>query len=116
VTLASADNAGCALGPAWFKALVELAAAECPAARFSAVLDCGDEAGTVLAALRHGITRVRFSGPDAAAVRLADIASQYGAVLECHAVGDRLDLLDVPDPAAACRVWLSRDGVGDRAD
>ena len=34
-----------------------------PGVAVEAVLDCGDEAGTVLAALRAGFKRVRFTGP-----------------------------------------------------
>ena len=107
VTLASAAGAGAYAGPAWFRAVVALAAAEFPAARFTAVLDCADEAGTVLAALRQGVKRVRFSGSPAAAARLADIAAQHGAVIEHEAPAHPLDLLDRRDAPAACRAFLA---------
>jgi hypothetical protein len=107
VTLASALGAGISAGPGWFKAVVETARREFPAAEVSCVLDCGDAAGMVLAALRQGISRVRFSGSAAAAVRLADIAAQCGAVLERGPLAPALDLLDQRDPAALCRSFLA---------
>ena len=59
VVLASAAAAGGYAGPAWFRAVVDQARAEFPDVAATVVLDCGDEAGTVLAALQHGFTRVR---------------------------------------------------------
>ena len=107
VTLASAPGAGGYAGPGWWQAVIDLAAADFPEARFDAVLDCGAEPGTVLAALRLGLRRVRFTGNDDAARRLADIAAQQGAVLEREAPEAALDLLDCRDPAAACRAFLA---------
>src|SRR6185312_11226338 len=107
VTLASAPAAGGYAGPGWWQAMLDLAAADFPEARFDAVLDCGAEPGTVLAALRLGLRRVRFTGNDDAARRLADIAAQQGAVLEREAPEAALDLLDCRDPAAACRAFLA---------
>ena len=107
VTLASAPGAGIYAGPGWFKAVVETARGEFPGAACSSVLDCGDAPGMVLAALRHGLRRVRFTGPAAAAERLADIAAQYGAVLERAPLLPSLDLLDQGDPASLCRAFLA---------
>jgi acyl-CoA reductase-like NAD-dependent aldehyde dehydrogenase len=107
VTLASAPGAGISAGPGWFKAVVEMARGEFPAAACSCVLDCGDAAGTVLAALRQGLRRVVFTGPAATAARLADIAAQCGAVLERGPLEPMIDLLDQRDPAALCRDFLA---------
>jgi hypothetical protein len=107
VTLASAPGAGAYAGPGWFKAVIEAAAAEFPAAEFSHVLDCGEAAGMVLAALRQGLPRVRFTGPAATAERLADIAAQCNAVLEPGPLAPALDLLDQPDPTSSCRAFLA---------
>lgn len=107
VTLASAPGAGGYAGPVWFKAMIDIAQAEVPECSAPAVLDCGAEAGTVLAALRHGLRRVRFTGGDEAASRLADIAKQHGAVLERSELRPALDLLDCKDPEAACRAFLA---------
>lgn len=45
------------------------------------VIDCGDDAGLVLAALRAGSRELLFTGPDGPAAKLADIAAQRGARL-----------------------------------
>src|SRR6185312_2439664 len=55
VTLLSAPDAGIYAGAGWFKAVVEAAREAEPGARFDAILDCGDQAGAVQAALRAGI-------------------------------------------------------------
>jgi hypothetical protein len=107
VTLASAPDAGISAGPGWFKAVVELARGEFPAVELSCVLDCGDAAGMVLAALRQGLPRVLFTGSAGAAARLADIAAQCGAVLERGPLEPKLDLLDRRDPAPLCRDFLA---------
>jgi hypothetical protein len=112
VTLASAAGAGGYGGPRWFKSVVDLAAAEFPDVALSAVLDCGEEAGTVLAALRHGVQGIRFTGSAAAAARLADIAGQRGAVILRGELRPALDLLDCPDPQSSCRAFLAgNDGA-----
>jgi fructose/tagatose bisphosphate aldolase len=111
LTLESARGAGGYAGPAWFKALVHEATAVCPGVEIGAVLDCGDEAGTVLAALRLGFSRVRFTGGSAARTRLAAIAAAQGAVLEEAAPDDALDLLDCRDPERLCRAFLGKTGT-----
>ncbi|MBV9901438.1 MAG: hypothetical protein JOZ90_10120 [Alphaproteobacteria bacterium] len=107
VTLASAEGAGGYAGLGWFKAIIDIAASEYPISEIEAILDCGGEAGTVLAAFRHGLRRVRFTGSDEAAARLADIAAQYGAVLERGALAPTVDLCDAAEPEAACRAFLA---------
>ncbi|HWG80422.1 MAG TPA: hypothetical protein VN681_11640 [Stellaceae bacterium] len=107
VVLASAEGAGGYAGPMWFKALVETALAEHPGTAADAVLDCADEAGTTLAALRAGLKRVRFTGADEVRQRLAAIAAQLGAEIESGAALPALDLLDARDPARACRAYLA---------
>jgi hypothetical protein len=80
--LESFPGAGASAGPGWFQAIVETLEAEFPDRRFEAVLDCADEPGAALAALRRGVRRVRFSGHPEAARRLAKIAAQLGAAIE----------------------------------
>jgi hypothetical protein len=82
VTLASVPAAGCSAGPGWFAALTTILRSEFPEVEFDAVLDCADEPGAALGALRAGVKRVRFAGHREAAARLADIAGQRGAVVE----------------------------------
>ncbi|HXP75626.1 MAG TPA: hypothetical protein VN823_15895 [Stellaceae bacterium] len=105
VTLASAPGAGTYAGPHWFLALVAEAAREHPGVAVDAVIDCADEAGTALAALRAGCKRVHFTGRADTREKLGEIAAALGAEIEG---GDRdaLDLLDQRDPEAACRAYL----------
>jgi hypothetical protein len=96
------------MGPLWFKALVEEAVASYPDASVTAALDCADEAGTALGALRCGFKLVRFTGPEAARERLDDIARQMGAHVESANSEETLDLLDCNDPLASCRAFFAR--------
>lgn len=106
VTLLSAPAAASYAGPGWFRAVVEQARAAHPEAEAAAVLDCGDRSGHALAALREGVTAIRFSGKTSD--KIEDIAAQYGA----RVVRDRPEALDLQevagDPAAACRAWLEK--------
>jgi len=114
VTLASAPGAAGTVGPMWFAEVVARAAAEHPAVRVSAVLDCGESPGHILAALRQGIGRVRFTGRAPVAIKLAAIARRQGA----EVVRGRLntcDLLDIGDPHEACRRWLARRRAAERS-
>ena len=109
VVLASAAGAGGYAGPLWFKAVVEAALGEHPGMAAAAVLDCANEAGTTLAALRAGIKRVRFTGRADVLARLAAIAAQLGAEIESGAPAPALDLLEARDPVRACRAYLARN-------
>jgi acyl-CoA reductase-like NAD-dependent aldehyde dehydrogenase len=92
VTLASASETGCYAGPGWFRSLVEAAREAVPDARFSAVLDCGDEPGAALAAIRAQVECVVFTGRPDVARRLADIARQHGVRLETERPEAAVDL------------------------
>lgn len=105
VTLASAPGAAATTGPAWFQEVVAQAAAAFPEVRVDSLLDCADRPGHVLAALRQGLGRVRFTGRKALAAKLAAIARDHDAELVTGAL-KALDLGDAEDPAAACRAWL----------
>jgi hypothetical protein len=108
VTLASAAGAGGYVGALWFKAVIEAATSEHPGVVVTAVLDCGEEPGTALGALRAGIKRVRFSGANSVREKLAAIAEAQGAAIEAGDEGDEaLDLLDRRDPDALCRAFLA---------
>jgi hypothetical protein len=47
----------------------------------SVVIDCGDDAGLVMAALRAGCRDLLFTGPEELAAKLADMAGQVGGTL-----------------------------------
>ena len=95
MALVSARDAGGYLGPGWFAALVRAAREAVPDARFSALLDCGDNVGAALAAIRSDIEGVVFTGRADVAGRLADIAQQHGVRLETERPPAALDLGDV---------------------
>jgi hypothetical protein len=80
--LESFPGAAASAGPGWFQAIIAALEAEFGAGRFEAVLDCGEEPGAALAALRRGVKRVRLGGDPEARRRVADIAAQLGAVVE----------------------------------
>ena len=92
VILLSAPEAGVYAGPGWFRALAEAAREAAPEARCSAILDCGEEAGAALAAIRAQVEGIVFAGRADVARRLADIARQHGVRLETARPAAALDL------------------------
>jgi hypothetical protein len=81
IVLLSAADAGVYAGAGWFRALTRAARDTVPGARFSEILDCGDDAGTAQAALRAGVAAIIFTGREDVAERLAAIAEQQGSRL-----------------------------------
>jgi hypothetical protein len=106
IALRSAPGAAASLGPSVFRAMVDAARKSTATADVVAMMDCGQDAGRALSALRHGIERVRVNLPPPTVKRLAEIAGCYGATIE-QDEGNALDLLNCDDPAAACRKWLA---------
>jgi hypothetical protein len=92
LVLASAPSAGSYLGPGWFGAAIDTARKAVPNAQFSALLDCGDDIGAALAAIRSEIEGVVFTGRSDVAQRLADIACQHGVRLHTEQPPVALDL------------------------
>lgn len=92
IVIASAPNAGIYAGPGWFGALLLTARETVPAARATALLDCGEDAGAAQAAIRAGIEGIVFTGRADVAARLADIAGQRGAMLLKRRPQPALDL------------------------
>ncbi len=108
IHLRSAPGAAAYIGAAVFREMIAAAATVFPAANFTAVLDCGDQPGLALNALRRGIKAVRIDVSPDVAERIADIAAQSDAIVDTSD-GPALDLLDVEDPETALRTWLSAD-------
>ena len=94
VVLASAAGAGSYTGPGWFGALIGAIREAVPDGRFSALLDCGDDVGAALAAIRSEIEGVVFTGRTDVARRLADIARQHGVRFVTDRPVPALDLGD----------------------
>src|SRR5271165_6981358 len=116
VTLLSARDAGIYAGPGWFAAVVAAAREAGPEVRSFAFLDCGDEPGAALAAIRTGIEGVIFTGRADVARRLADMARQHGVLLVTERPAASLDLEQhffASEEASeqACAAFLA--GIGD---
>ncbi len=94
MVLVSAPDAGGYVGPGWFKALVAAARRAVPDIRCSATLDCGDNVGAALAAIRAEVEGVIFTGRPDVARRLADIARQHGVRFETKRPAAALDLAE----------------------
>jgi hypothetical protein len=65
------------------------------------LIDCGDDAGLVMAALRTGCRRVAFSGSAELGRPLADMAEHSGATLVVEAQAPEVVMLQPEDDAAA---------------
>jgi hypothetical protein len=107
VRLKSPFVVAAALGPQVAWSMFRQASVVVPEAVATWVLDCGDETGLALAALRVGVPEVRADLPSEARARVEDIAAQLGARVTSDAgPAPTLDLADADDPLAACREWL----------
>jgi len=104
LTLASAPGAALNVGPGWFKAVIEQASERYPAVTVTSILDCGDEPGAVMAALRAGVKHLRFHGGAETRRKLAEM----GAIF-VPAAGETLDLLEIEEPETACAAFLRGD-------
>jgi delta 1-pyrroline-5-carboxylate dehydrogenase len=94
VMLVSAPNAGGYAGPGWFGAVIAAARQAVPEARSSAFLDCGDNVGAALGAIRAEVEGVIFTGRLDVAGRLADIAQQHRVRFETNRPAIVLDLVE----------------------
>ena len=103
--LVSAAGAGGHAGAGWFKALIEMAERARPDVRLTAILDCADQPGHVLAALRAGVQDIAFQGNETAAARLAGMAAENGARLH-GTLPDSLDLRHCRNAIQTARSWL----------
>jgi hypothetical protein len=107
VRLKSPFAVSASLGPEVAWSMFRQASAAVPDAEATWVLDCGDDPGTALAALRAGVPEVQVAVSREARARLADIAEQHGArIAEDAENSPILDLADAEDPLSACRQWL----------
>ena len=94
IELRSAPGAAGYAGVGYLKALGAQAGHEM-------LVDCGDDAGLVMAALRTGCRRIAFSGSDELGRRLGDLAEQLGAVLVVEAQAPEAVMLQPEDDAGA---------------
>ncbi len=107
LTLISAPGAAAYAGPVWFREIVAQARAKAPELAVSGMLDCADDAGHALAALRAGVEAIVFTGDAAIVEKLTAIARATGATVHdtrppAFDPGHRSDRL------AVCKAWLSQ--------
>lgn len=93
-------------GHAYYTEVFRQAAAGQPAARFAAMLDCGDDAALAVTAIAAGWRSLVLTRGGVAFARIADIAAAHGADL-AHRPPAGLDLAG-PEPLPRCRRWLAR--------
>lgn len=105
IELRSAPGAAAYAGVGYLHALGE-------ATGQALVIDCGEDAGLVMAALRTGARKLAFAGPPGLSRRLAEMAEQVGAELRCRDESDatpELRLAPQDKAYARCRAWLTSD-------
>ena len=107
LTLISAPGAGAYAGPVWFLEIVAQARAKAPELAVSGILDCADDSGHALAALRAGVKAIVFTGDAAIVEKLTAIGKATGATVH-DTRPPALDPAGGPLREAACRAWLSR--------
>lgn len=107
VTLLSAPGAAGYAGCGWWRAMVEAARAEAPGLPAIDLLDCLDQTGRAIEALRHGLRGLVLLPSAPARDDAAARARSLGAIV-LHA---RPPALDLGQPGAARRLaaWLAAE-------
>ena len=103
VILASAPSAALQAGPGWFKAVIEQAREAYPQVETTAILDCSDQPGAVMAALRLGLKTMRFHGAAEARAKLEEMGAIFAPPAEAS-----LDLREIAEPETACAAFLRK--------
>ncbi len=91
VLLLSPPDASSYMGASVFKAMVDQAHEAMPDSAFVAALDCGDDAGHALTAIREGIRAIVLSDSCPAYARVIEIAKENGVNVLSPAVYENLD-------------------------
>lgn len=81
VDLITPQGGACYAGPAYWHAMQLLAAQEFPQAPYRLLVDCDDEAGTVMKALSFGLKTLLCNTDLPSFAALSDMAAQQGAFL-----------------------------------
>ena len=101
VILASAPGAAVQAGPGWFKAVIEQAGEAYPKIAVTAILDCGDQPGAVMASLRLGLANLRFHGTAEFRAKLEGMGAIFAPPADAS-----LDLRGIKEPETACSAFL----------
>jgi len=105
VTLVSAPGAVRTGGAGWWRELISQARAQSPDADVRSLLDCADEPGMALAAIREGVEAVTLTGNLDTLRRVGDIARQSGVALRAPTRAD-LDLACSENLVSDCKKLL----------
>jgi hypothetical protein len=106
LTVLSIPGAASSAGVPWFHALIQTGAAEFPQVKLTAVLDCADQPGHALTALRTGCRDLLLLDSCPAWPRVRAIAEASGARLH-SSTGPTFNPRFYRDPVGACRDWLA---------
>ncbi|MBI36553.1 MAG: hypothetical protein CL568_03100 [Alphaproteobacteria bacterium] len=107
VTLVSPKGAASYAGSGWFRELIYLAREKVPDAQFDSILDCSDDSGQALAALREGLTAIDYKGSEKKLIKIQDIAHQIGTEVLKIDYSQALDLSLYNNKRSASRDWLT---------
>jgi DNA-binding transcriptional LysR family regulator len=105
----SAIGASGFAGAGWFASLTDQGRQEFPEVELTAILDCADRCGDVLAALNRGIAHLIFTGQPELGEKLQDIASQMGGLILSQRPPAR-DLIASKDPFRTARLHCEDTG------
>jgi hypothetical protein len=106
VTLVSAPGAVRTGGAGWWRELVSHVRNTVPHADVTSILDCADEPGMALAAIREGVEAIAISAPDDTLIRLSDVAAQSDVTIRTIDWAQTHDLAGANDPQAMCENLL----------
>jgi hypothetical protein len=106
LTVLSIPGAAGSAGAPWFHALIQAGSAEFPQVALTGVLDCADQPGFALAALRTGCRDLLLLDSGPAWPRVHTIAEASGARLY-SSPGPTFNPRFFRDPIGACRGWLA---------
>jgi hypothetical protein len=106
LTVLSIPGAAGSAGAPWFHALIQAGSAEFAQVALTGVLDCADQPGHALAALRAGCRDLMLLESVPAWPRVRAIADAAGARIHSSA-GPTFNPRFFRDPIGACREWLA---------
>jgi hypothetical protein len=110
IRIESAPGAAGYAGAGWWAAMIAAARHEYPEVEAVCVLDCGEEPGRALGAIREGVEAIRCRARPRARARLKQLAEAAGVLFVTSPVGPALDLATVPEPNAAVAARLAPQG------
>ena len=102
----SAKNGASSLGPAWFGEIINIVQKEFPDLSIVGVLDCGDAAGSALAALRQGNLCIYISERPVIVSKIRAIAKFTRAEVRTRRPM-MPNLMDHPDPLEILKTHFS---------